>query len=659
MRQYPPKQRRCWYFDHHTGEILRDNAWHVNAASTCNYAHPEDPEWRTASFAAKWFGKADKQRRSPPPRRHAPDALLPLDLPSGSRRLPLGERLSSAVSSPSTLHPPTPRGSDDHMGSHRPRHSRADSPTSSIASSSHLARKTSYSSLATDRRREDEDRDRRHRDSSRRRDHDHDYRREHDRDRDGRYSDRPTEERSRGDRDRSRGRDRSQSKHAQRPSSASKPDSHAPSLIPAPRKELTEQERKNIWMERVKNMTEIVQQRIEQIRIREDLKTYEHLATTATVAAMSDGDRAEVKKHIDDIKARERSQVAELNRLLSKLIPKEYFPFAQPPEKLDEGPYRDMVTLLEALRADMHKLHDTVDALQARSDALAPILKELPSLEKASPGPAGATAESSAHPKKRRRLSVDDHEGVSAAAVPNPNMPTQEDFERLQARFERLEMRTETFTNELVQYDNLLHDHVEAALDYELYRIGYHPKNLRGTNAKLTEQVDDLMESVAAQKASVEEIVSGRSSLKDDGERQEQANEQQRVKNAELRAQLTQELERGNKIRDKIQEQEDHIAALKRAVQEFLTAAPSRPPPQLGGLSLEEVTALLKPKLLEAAHAEIIPLLSNTHEEVEKMLADQTNQVNNSVNTNLSPTVRNCTPTPGFIISFATTITVG
>ena len=229
----------------------------------CTYAHPEDPQWATASLSnppgpppgpplgsmrsSSPFGPPPPPAGPPPPFPPAPTHGLP---PRPANRV---ERVASA----SSAHGSDRDREDDYTASRTRvgRFARDTSPVDSTASSSDIRmRRRSSSGVMPDRRglREEE---RRYREEDRRREEER--RREDDRRYDlGRRDDERRKEERRWEDDRRRRdeerRDRPDSRSRDRRSASRSRARRDSYTAPPPKKDHTDEEKRQIWIDRIK-----------------------------------------------------------------------------------------------------------------------------------------------------------------------------------------------------------------------------------------------------------------------------------------------------------------------------------------------------------------------------------------------------------------------
>ena len=275
-------------------------------------------------------------------------------------------------------------------------------------------------------------------------------------------------------------------------------------------------------------MSQSVQARLDFFSLRGDAKKYERLVQSENYRSLPEEDRLALKDLAASSRDSAKVREVELERVVQKLVPKDFFPFAQPPKQNDAA-YHAMNNKLADLRDEVKTLYETVGKLQAAAVALKPALES--SLSAAAMKPEdGEVAESSTRPRKRRRLSVDDGSaGLSRAP------PTAEEFGKLQDKLNSLEDRVSELDNDLVQYDSRFEQEVEEQFEYQLGDIGLDKGKGRATNLELTEKVLQLAHDAthAAEKAN--EITSALEKLELSGKNQDEENERLRTQNEELR----------------------------------------------------------------------------------------------------------------------------
>ncbi|TFK91247.1 hypothetical protein K466DRAFT_660232 [Polyporus arcularius HHB13444] len=615
------KTRRCYYYDNDGTPLTRyDDKKGCHLGTECSYAHPEDKQWAMASVPMN-RGRSGRSRShspyGPPP---PPPGMPPPPPPSTTKELP--PKSIERVLSASSAHG-SDRDRDRARSPSRTRHGRPRDSSlgaSSIASSSdtRIRNTSSYSSLPAPERREEErmryrDEDRK-RDDGRRRDDDRRYDdRRRDREDDRRRED---ERRRRDDRSRERASQSTSRSHSQRP------------------REVPEEERRRIWLDRVKVLTESVIARGEIVRIHEDVLKYERFSKSVGYELLEGADKVAMEELIATMKQRAQEKQAELDATLSKLIPSDYYPFVAPPSsRSSDAAFEKMTQSLSALRRDVEALFAHVEKLRA---VAASVTLPAPAATVAPTAIAGPSSQPEAgeisadRPKKRRRRSIDQSTEPSTQV----SDPTAADFDVLKDRLVSLDGRIAGLENDLLQYDNNVADEVEAQLDYRGIS-----RSLEGaSNAELTERYEKLERGVGDAGSSAGEITAGLEQLRLDGVAQDAKYDDLQRENKELQAHIIKLQQNQTEIMRKLEEKRNTLEALTAAVTAFISQPPQPPAPQ--PTSITEIVSTVQPRLLRAVRDDIQPLLSDLQAEIDKLLKDQMNEVNGTLMAQISPTIR-------------------
>ena len=284
-------------------------------------------------------------------------------------------------------------------------------------------------------------------------------------------------------------------------------------------------------------MAESIQTRADCKSLREEVEKYERLLRAAQQVGMPEEDRTALRGLVSAATEQVRARDADLQRVVQRLIPKDYFPFAQPPERQDAA-YLGMTSTFATVRDEVHALYDAVAKLQAASDALKPALSPAPAPAQPEPG---EVADSSARPKKRRRLSHGED-----SETPKDAPPTPEDLVKLQDTLMALEGRIVELGNDLVQFDNKVGDEVEAQLDYHLGKIGLDKGQGSTTNIELTERVEQLSRDVERAGERAEAVTAALKQLDLDGKNKDERNEDLRARNEKFQNSITEVYSREN-----------------------------------------------------------------------------------------------------------------
>ncbi|KAI0636772.1 hypothetical protein C8Q77DRAFT_1094546 [Trametes polyzona] len=636
---------RCyWYHDDGRPIERRDGGKGcLEPSYRCNFAHPGEPEWDTAQPAT----------RDPPKFYTLPVHLHPPPRPSFSP--------GPVPPSPYGL-PPPPQfrrdrvpsssvgGHDEDVDMNPPRmpralreQSRGHSPAPSIASSA--GRRGEY--IANGVRAQDESRDRqdewhRHRDDDRRRGDERRYE-EHSREqerrrdsgdyhRDGerRREDPPRDRRSRSS---SRTRRPSTSEH-RRPSDAY--DREAAPAPPAPKKDLTEEEKRMLWHERVKVLAQAVQTRVEQVRFYEETQKYERLLKSVTYETLPEEERAALQQLKSTAAARFRETQQELNRIAGKLIPEEFWPFAQRAQMTSDPGYQRMTDVVAVVRGEVESLHAAISNFHAAgasaTAASAAAASSSTSAMKPEPGEivAGPPSDGS---RKRRRLTTEG--GAETAGF------TPAELEQMQDRLATLAHRIAEVQNEMLQFDRQVAEEVEAQLDYRLsnLRIDAGGRVDKPADADLVDRVDTLRKNLKAAQAREAEITSVLAQLKVEEEERDKQHAALQEQNNAIRQQLEELKGKQEQSSGVVTTQTEEIAALRDVITALAanTYNPPLPPPSL---TADEIVQAVRPRILDETRGDLTRALDEGLARIRHLLQEQSKQVNGDLRTHMAPVIR-------------------
>ena len=394
-------------------------------------------------------------------------------------------------------------------------------------------------------------------------------------------------------------------------------------------------------------LSESVLVRTEYIRLQDDAQTYERLRNSAQYEQLPAEDRIELEKLVEDTKNAFKQKRIELNRTVARLIPRDYFPFAQPPERQSDSAIIEMHNILSALQDDVKVMHEAVGKLLA-----VPLLPATSSRE-------ASVAESIGdRPRKRRRLSVEP--GPSRAQDANSDQagPSIQELEAMKDGLTELTGRISNVENDLEQYSSKVRDEVEAQLDYQLPDFGVPTGKDKKTHVELTKDVDTLRGDVDAAEQRSETVLAALAKLKvgedeedDTRTHQIKQNEKLRQTIAEVRhvcidsfrtlltVVLLQMEEYQKEMSKKLEAQTQEINALSVAVRAYISSPAQFPsaPPQL---SATEIIATVRSPLLVELRQKMQPLLDDARADIEKRLQQQLDQVNGTLLSQITPTMR-------------------
>ena len=403
-----------------------------------------------------------------------------------------------------------------------------------------------------------------------------------------------------------------------------------------------------IRMSYTRALSESVLARTEYLRLQEDAQTYERLCNSAHYEHLPADDRTELEKLVEDTKHAFRQKQVELNRTVARLVPRDFFPFAQPPERQNDSAFIEMNDMLSALQNDVKGMHEAVGKLLA-----------VPLLPAREASEARADGESSGdRPRKRRRLSIEPGSSRAQDASSDQAGPSMQELEAMKDGLTELTGRISNVENDLQQYSSNVQDEVEAQLDYQLPDFGVPTGKDKKTHGQLSKDVDTLRSDVDAAEQRAETIIKALAKLKVDGGGEDDTNAKLREQNETLRQTIAEvrgsclatfhtlfrislaQMEQHQKETSvKLEAQTVEINALSRAVQAYISS-PAQFPTLVPQLSAAEIMATVRSPLLIELRQRMQPLLDDARAEIEKLLQQQLDQVNGALLAQITPTMR-------------------
>ncbi|KAI0362348.1 hypothetical protein OH77DRAFT_1515607 [Trametes cingulata] len=412
---------------------------------------------------------------------------------------------------------------------------------------------------------------------------------------------------------------------------------------PPPRKELTPEEKRRLWLDRIKLLSVAVQARSEHIRLQEDLQKYERLTKSAHYESLPDEEKAALQKLIAAATSRSQEKQQELNRLAGQLIPEDFWPFAQRAQQAADPGFQMMTEALAIVKKDVEELHGSLAGVQAilPSSAAAVGSAANTAATASAPAPAPApkpepgeiTGDATARPKKRRRLSTDG--GAHIAAL------SSAELEKMQDRLAVLTHRISDLQNDLLQYDSKVADEVEAQLDYRMagLRLGVGGEAETLADPEAQKRVEKLSQDIAVAQSRTAEAEAELAKLESYGKSRDEKNASMQQENDTLRKQIEELQANHAEMTKMVDAQRSEIGALNAAVTAYL-ARPPNPPLPPGPLTADAIIEAIRPRLLVAARDDLIPILEEVRAHVQKQLQDQSSQVSTELVSQMGPVVR-------------------
>ncbi|KAI0831514.1 hypothetical protein BC628DRAFT_1311639 [Trametes gibbosa] len=517
------------------------------------------------------------------------------------------------------------------MHASRASHQRGHSPAQSIPSSS--GRRPTYIASGARGREEDRERGRgddrgRYRDDERR-SKDRDTRRDDERYRDDgrrRDSERRRGDKSRERRSRSSSRARRHSSSSRRPRSSSRDRKHHTSEPPP--KELTAEEQRKLWLRRIELLQKVIQARTDHVRLHDELQKLERLAKSVQYESLPEEDKTALQNLIATSSTRVREKERELNAHAGKLIPDDFWPFAQRAEQTSDPGYQRMTEVLASLKGDVDELHSAINNMQSSQPSAAAPASAPAAEAKSESGELGNDVSATGRPKKRRRLSNDD-------GPPATDLSSAE-LEKMQDALAVLTHRISDLQNNMLQYDSHIADEVEAQLDYKMSTLRLVNGEIEKPGApELQEIVQKLVDGLEEANKLADASAQRLAELQSMGKELDEQRELMRRQNDAMHKQI-EELEAEFETTTKHKEE---IVALREAITS-ITARVADPPPPPAPLSAEAIVEAIRPQLVHAAREDLFPILNDVRAHIQKELHEQSSQVSGELMTQMVPVVR-------------------
>ncbi|KZT68158.1 hypothetical protein DAEQUDRAFT_766544 [Daedalea quercina L-15889] len=408
-----------------------------------------------------------------------------------------------------------------------------------------------------------------------------------------------------------------------------------------PPQELSYTEKRDLWVERIKMLTDATIARAEHMRLTQEVEKYQRMVRSARYSSISEEDQARLNAQLSDVTGRLNAKKEELNAVLPRLIDADFWgATVNSPPKLDEF-RKEVQNVIAELSKNIQRLYDQYEELRTNgiNASGTPMAVDTPGLQ-AHEGP----------PAKRRRLSS----GETTLAINGDDqklhgIPSGEIGE-IRDRVLEMEGRVADLENEIVERDHNLLEEVEDLVAQRMEEEQRKPKTEARPKSPApvsqpplpTPNIKRIEDELATTGNQVEELANEVANLITQMAARDQEHAQLAKENQLLREHIA-ALEKQQTAASEANKAE--IQALSAAVQSYISQAPAQasppPPPPLQQVpSIDEILTKVHPPLIQTLHEDMEPLLRETHQTIQTLLQDQLNNVYGTLVSKMTPTMK-------------------
>ncbi|KAH9842731.1 uncharacterized protein C8Q71DRAFT_853259 [Rhodofomes roseus] len=413
----------------------------------------------------------------------------------------------------------------------------------------------------------------------------------------------------------------------------------------SPVKELSYTEKRDLWVERIKLLTDATIARAEHMQLAQEVEKYQRLVRSARYNGISEEDQARLNDHLSEVTGRLDAKKNDLNKVLPRLIDADFWgTTVNSPPGMDEF-RKEVHNIIADLSKNMQKLHEKYEELRTKATVAPESHMEIDP-------PGWQTQEGP--PTKRRRLSSGEATIAVSEDVRKPNGVPAGGAGELHNRVLDMEGRVSDLENEIIERDHNLLEEVVSLVQSRMEETQSKPKvEIRSKSPALAAPIlgphPDLTRvetELATTGNQVEELAGEVATLITQMDARDQEHTRLAKENQLLRDRIAALEQQHSTSGTVIEATKAEIQALSAAVQSYITQAPvlTPPPPPPAPLqqvpSLEEILSRIHPSLIQSLHDDMEPLLLNTHQTIQTMLQEQLNHVYTTLLSKMTPTMK-------------------
>ncbi|RDB21045.1 hypothetical protein Hypma_011611 [Hypsizygus marmoreus] len=401
---------------------------------------------------------------------------------------------------------------------------------------------------------------------------------------------------------------------------------------PTPIPELTPEQLKVVWTDRVRLLADCVSTRHQYAKAEEDYKQHEHLMKTARIQSLPEDGRQRLEAELTKLASKREGTKKKLEEHITQLIKLNAWPVG-PRSETEEGEvekYQELLKYLAELKETAAEMNAVLNDLRERKASKADadsMAMEVDHQE----GP-------SVRPLKRRRLS----DGAEPTTGPTTETtgPTMEDIDAVREQLSALEDRFSNFENEREQRDGEFFAELEERM--ELKGEELRNSTLAETDsvmAALEQRYGDVKENIDTTGSQVEELATEVGQLlirSDTQEKEVEAMKQKIDESNQVFVQLQQQLQGYIQTRER---DRSTITALEAALEAYVAQPPS-PPVAPQSITPENLLHFVEEPLLDMVRANVQPVVQGLRDEVQEMLREQNQEMFKTLWGRLATTLR-------------------
>ncbi|CCM02075.1 uncharacterized protein FIBRA_04152 [Fibroporia radiculosa] len=411
---------------------------------------------------------------------------------------------------------------------------------------------------------------------------------------------------------------------------------NAPGPNSSASKELSYEERRTMWVDRIKLLSEAVVAYGDFARLQKEAEQRDRLSQAWRSAGLSEDNKARLSILASDTALKRDARKAELNKIHARLVDTDFWPTNEksPPSLADS--HKDMHATIAELKGSVANLHQLLEQIRA----------EIPKSLDIKPTPVDIPAGGSdaTRPAKRRRVSVSEDDAILQQVDQKQTSNAEQATDELRDRLLLLEQQLSEIQNEIAEHDNDLLYSMEEMLQSRLEtgnnisegaqastrdeRIG--PPDKAHGNEHLGQELDILGGQVEELAVEVANIITRMNASDSEYAKL-------RTENEHLRKRIDDLEQRYKSDMDRFQTNKLEMQALSAAVTSFMTQA--KPSPMLQFPAIEDILTEVRPAVLQSLQADVKPLLQTTHENLSNMLQEQHNMVYAAVMSKMTPAI--------------------
>ncbi|KAI0341771.1 hypothetical protein BDW22DRAFT_1485224 [Trametopsis cervina] len=394
------------------------------------------------------------------------------------------------------------------------------------------------------------------------------------------------------------------------------------------------------WVSRIRVMADAVNARVDYVKIESSIASLRRLVNSRQRLDLSTETKGRMVKQITEAEARLKAKREELNTFVYRLIDSDFWPIPPRPLSGDADHIETQEEKFREVRVTVLALRDQVKELSAsllNQGTPVEVAERKPSPKV--PMPVHSDQDNDGmvvddpRPTKRRRLSEEPQRPAESNVQPSAS---QADLDALSDRLSAMETKIADLENDMVQYDQELSANVDDRLEEKLAALELsRPADPQVIDTgQISEETQVKLRALESEfelaGKDIEEMAKEVGGIIRHLNEVDDATARFKAENESIKQEVALLEQRQRVTEDMLRAQNAEIKALNAALTAYIARPPDPVPPPILP-DIQTMVDTLRPMLIAAVREDISPMLLKLRQEVETILSGHTAELSGTV----------------------------